>query len=322
MWQNRPELPEKPIHPTRIRLEASTHCQLRCPSCPTTAGSIDAALGKGFLRFSDFRALVDANPQLRAVELSNYGEILLNPELVQILEYAHERRVVIRGGAVNLNHASDAVLDAIVRTGVDKMSISIDGASRDTYSRYRVRGDFDRVLENIRRINALKEHYRTTRPELTWQFIVFGHNEHEIADARRMAAELDMKFSIKLSWDDEVSPIRDRAHVAKEIGSPAVTRAEHRELHGEPYLGEICEQLWVNPQINWNGDVLGCCRNFWGTFGANAFTDGLDAAVNSERMQYARRMLSGEAPPREDIPCSSCELYADRAAARRWRVGE
>ena len=54
---------------------------------------------------------------------------------------------------------------------------------------------------------------------------------------------------------------------------------------------------------------LGCCRNFWGDFGGNAFNDGLRACFNHEKMRYARAMLRGRKPPRDDIPCSTCEIY-------------
>ncbi len=30
--------------------------------------------------------------------------------------------------------------------------------------------------------------------------------------------------------------------------------------------------------------VLGCCRNFWGDFGGNAFTDGLVSSLNNEKI--------------------------------------
>ena len=39
-------------------LEASSHCQLRCPSCPTTDGSTQAAIAKGVLRPEAFRRLL------------------------------------------------------------------------------------------------------------------------------------------------------------------------------------------------------------------------------------------------------------------------
>jgi len=64
--------------------------------------------------------------------------------------------------------------------------------------------------------------------------------------------------------------------------------------------------------------VLGCGFNFWGDFGGNAFTDGLAAGVNSEKMRYAREMLSGRAPPRDDIPCATCEHYLAMRARSRF----
>ncbi len=64
--------------------------------------------------------------------------------------------------------------------------------------------------------------------------------------------------------------------------------------------------------------MLGCCRNFWGDFGANAFKEGLLPAVNSEKMQYARGMLTGSKPEREDIPCTTCEIYLDMKAKQHW----
>ena len=89
----------------------------------------------------------------------------------------------------------------------------------------------------------------------------------------------------------------------------ASTRDEYAESEGEIYLGSICNQLWSNPQINWDGLLLGCCRNFWGDFGANVFSDGLKKAVNNEKIVYARDMLQGKRPARDDIPCTTCEMY-------------
>ena len=51
------------------------------------------------------------------------------------------------------------------------LSCSIDGASPETYRVYRVRGDFDAVIANIRTINAHKRAYGTELPRLLWQFV-------------------------------------------------------------------------------------------------------------------------------------------------------
>jgi MoaA/NifB/PqqE/SkfB family radical SAM enzyme len=290
---------EHMIKPRAIRLEASSFCQLRCPSCPTTARAIHPAVGSGFLRPDDFRRLLDENPSLELIELSNYGEIFLNPQLPQILELAHQRGVAVNAAnGVNLNHVRDEVLEAIVKFQLRSMTCSIDGASQETYKRYRVRGNFDRVIGNIRKINAFKELDRSEFPRLRWQFIVFGHNEHELPQARRMAQELGMAFSVKLSWDDDFSPVADREAVRHESGTGAATRAEFRERHGRDYMQAICHELWDMPQVNWNGKVLGCSRNFWGDFGGNAFTDGLIASLNTTRRSPTREECCAARPRR------------------------
>lgn len=306
-----------PVAPTRILLETSSHCQLRCPSCPTATGAIDAAIGKGFLSASNFEHLLSHNPALREVELSNYGEILLNPELPAILEIAHRHGVIVRAdNGVNFNSAPQVALEAIVRYGLRSITCSIDGASPATYAEYRVRGSFDRVIANIRRLNTLKAAHASPWPVLTWQFVVFGHNEHELPAARALAEELGMLFCTKLSWDSSFSPVRDRALVAAEFG--VASREEFRQAQGRDYMSKICDQLWDSPQVNWDGRVLGCCRNFWGDFGANAFEVGVHAAANSEKMRHARRMLTGKVPARDDIPCTSCDIYKTRAANADW----
>lgn len=307
------------ISPSSIALEASSFCQLRCPSCPTASGAIDAAIGRGFLRFSDFQSLVDANPSVRRIELSNYGEVFLNPELLPILEYANRMGVTIAiDNGTNLNNVEDAVLEGLVKYKVSLLRCSIDGATAETYSKYRVRGDFDTVIANIERINHFKRIHFSELPYLGWQFIIFGYNEHELPRAREMAASLGMEFHPKLNWDSNFWPVRDADLVRRETGLTYTSRAEYTEMTGEIFLNSICHQLWDNPQINWDGKVLGCCRNFWGEFGGNAFTDGLSASLSGENIAYAREMLTGKKPAREDIPCTSCKIYISMNKSSKW----
>jgi len=298
--------------PTQIRLETSSFCNLRCPSCPTTTGEVHRqAVGGGFLRFENFRNLLDDNPRLKRIELANKGEIFLNPALLSMLELAHQRGVKLTADAgVNLNKVRPEVLEGLVKYQFLSLVCSIDGASEETYSIYRVRGKFTNVIDNIRKINELKQQYRSPFPELTWKFIVFGHNEHELPVAREMARELGMKFRPALNYDPNYSPVRDLEAVRAATGMGAATRDEYEGLYdGELYDESICHQLWDVPQINWDGKLLGCCINIWGDFGGNAFREGLRESLNTEQIVYARAMLLGRAPPREDIPCTTCHMY-------------
>lgn len=299
------------ISPASIRLEASSFCQLDCPSCPTAMKVTESHVGFGFLSFDNFKKLVDENPQIRHIELSNYGEIFLNPELDKIFEYGSKKKIVLTASnGVNLNTVKEQVLESLVKYKVKQLTISIDGVSQESYGKYRRNGRYENVIKHIEAINSWKQKYSSTQPLLRWQFVVFGHNEHEIDAARQFAEKLGMEFFLKLTWDDNFSPVKDRDHIKKLMGYSS--RQEFFQQTGRIYAGDICKQLWNAPQVNWNGAILGCCRNFWGDFGGNAFSDGLLAALNNPKIRYARAMLLGKVPGREDIPCSTCEIYKTR----------
>lgn len=309
----------QPILTSAIRLEACSACQLRCPSCPTTAGHTEEVVGKRALRLADFIKLVDDNPWVGRIELSNYGESFLNPELLGILRHAYERNVALNfANGANFNHVREEVLEGLVRYRVASVTCAIDGASQETYVQYRKRGNYDQVIANIRRVNHFKRTLGSELPLLSWQFIAFGHNEHEIPVAKALAQELGMRFFVKLSWDTDFSPIHDENAIRAATATGAASRSEYREKYGSDYLGDICMQLWKHPQVNWDGKVLGCCRNFWGDFGGNAFRDGLLASLSHEKMSYAREMLEGKKPARPDIPCTTCELYTRREHVKQW----
>jgi len=308
------------IKPFKIRLEASSFCQLRCPSCPTTSNAIHSAVGSGFLRLRDFQRLIVESPWLKEIELSNYGEIFLNPDLLEIIKFACERNVTLTAdNGTNLNNVKDNVLEGLVKYKLRSMTCSIDGASNETYKVYRVKGNFETVIENLRKINLFKKKHHSKYPLLKWQFVVFGHNEHEISLARKLASELNMKFYLKLSWDSKFSPVRDQKFVRKETG--VTSREEFKQKDGVCYMQWICYQLWEEPQINWDGKVLGCCRNFWGDFSGNAFRDGLFKSLNNENIRYARDMLLGKKVARENIPCTTCSIYLGMRADSTWLKG-
>ena len=303
------------IKPSFIMLDASSACQLKCPSCPTGQGMTLKTLGAKFLKFTDFKKLIDANPWIKSIELSNWGEILLNPEITAILKYGFKKNVALQANCgVNLNTATSDILEALVKYQLQGMTVALDGASNETYKIYRVGGDFERVIAHIRTINAFKQRYKTDLPKMTWQFIAFGHNEHEIEKARNMAVELNMDFRVKLSFGDLYtgkifSPVRNRELIRRESGLDCADRQEYLEKHGEHYLQKVsCGQLWENLQIHADGRLLGCSINYKLDYG-NVFEEGLLECINNEKINYARQMLMGLMPPREDIPCSTCIYY-------------
>lgn len=274
-----------------IRLDVSSICQLQCPCCPQSTGAMQT-LGKGFLSFDNFKKLLNKNPEIKNIEISNWGEIFLNPEFNQILAYAHQKGVTLDADSgVNLNTVADETMEALVKFQLHSLRISIDGATPETYQLYRRGGNFNRVIQNIKTINSYKKQYTSRYPLLTWQFVIFGHNQHEIEVAHDMARGLEMDFVIKESWARTFSPLKNVRQVSKNIKRDK--------------FSIWCAQFWSNPQIHFDGKLLGCCCNLWGDFG-NVFEEGLKECIESKKYQDVIKMLLGRKNITSDMPCLKC----------------
>lgn len=298
--------------PRTIRLEASTICQLNCPCCymRNDKNGVQEGCGLGFLSFENFKKIVDDN-YFESIELSNSGEIFLNPELIKIIEYSYLNKIkLFAENGVNLNNLSDELAEALVKYQFEEIVASIDGASQETYAKYRVNGNYDKVIENIKKIIYYKEKYKSDLPLVKWKFIVFGHNEHEIKLAKIEAKKLGIPIFFSTNWVDSFSPIKDVETCNKETGIQC--KGNVYEIILEKYRNDktqwfYCKELWTKPQINWDGQILGCCNNHKFNFGGNAFKDGLLKALNHPRMIYTKNMLTKNAEIIDNLPCSNCD---------------
>lgn len=309
------------IKPKTLNLEASSVCQLRCHTCPNAEGKIASTLGSGFMKFTDFRDTLDKNPYVNDVFLSEWGEPLLNPELIEMVKYAYKHGVRLYASS-NLNTMTRPLAEALVKYQFRFLTCSIDGVDNDSYRAYRKGGNFERVIDNIKMINEFKRKYHSRYPELEWQYIAFGYNEEMISVARKMAQDLNMGFYLKLGWGDlfgseAFSPIKNKELIRAETGLGAASKEEYYQKKGVALEREICTQLWVAPRVTFNGRVIGCCVSFWGDYG-NVFQEGLLKTLNNEKMDYARAMLMGEKPQRDDIPCTTCWFYDIMKADNSW----
>lgn len=272
-----------------LRIEASTLCQLKCPGC-WNANKKKSKLGEGYLKLKDFEAIIKKNPWIRKVEFSNFGEPLLNPELDRILNCAHKNNIRPSfGNGVNLNLINHSIIKAIVSSKTDKMLVSIDGATDEVYQKYRKGGSLPRVLANIEKINKEKIKQKSTTPRLVWQFLVFEHNRHEIDMARQLAQRYRMDFLVHNS--SEIMKKRSRMN------------KKNREFYNI-FSKENCHMLWTMPQVNYNGDILGCCQNQSRTFG-NILKTSTRKLLTSRPFKTFKKDAIND---RKALPCADCSF--------------
>ncbi len=298
--------------PKKIGLEACSLCQLNCPACGVRLLEKDAPKGwLGWLKFKDFKKFVDEN-NFELIDLSNRGEIFLNPELNKIIKYACKKEIKLTASnGVNLNTVSEKTLENLVKYKFKAITVSIDGATPETYKIYRRGGDFNTVINNIKTINKFKKQYNSEFPKLTWQFILFGHNEHEIELARKKAGELGMEIEFKRNVKSEYSPIKNKKLVEKQAGLKIYE--DRIELFQDVLRSKkmiTCSSLFDSPQIDYNGNLLGCCKIYYGNMGVNVFKQGLLNALNSPNVIYIKQILTDlSINPSLNIPCAKCSRY-------------
>ena len=309
----------KNLLPKKVRIDASTLCQLNCKSCYMRKNNF-GTLGKGYLKFADFKNFIQNNKFVRNIELSNSGEIFLNPDLLHILKYAFDNNIELEAtNGVNFNHVSDEILDALVKYKFKFITFSIDGASQDIYSMYRINGNFDTVVENIKRLNTYKQKYHSQFPMLSWQYILMEHNEGDVIKAKMIAEELQVRIFFKLTWDEGYIP-QNIEMLKRETGLKHLTGEELFNDEGRDHI-QICNQLWDSPQINWDGRLLGCCLVYTDDFGVNVFEIGLENAIKSKNYKYAKKMLQGEVgvPSKmKNLPCANCMKYKTMVETRQY----
>ncbi len=303
--------------PKSISLEACSLCQLDCPACYVRSLEKNAPKDwLGYLKFENFKKLVDDN-EFDRIELSHRGEIFLNPELDEIIEYAYNKRVKLTAATgVNLNTVSEKTLENLVKYGFWEMKVSIDGATPETYKIYRRGGDFDTVINNIKIINKFKKQYKTHFPMLKWQFIPFGHNEHEIELAKKKAEELDMEIKYTENYDSDYSPLKNPKRV-KELTDGIIDEKEYAKYVDIRLKKNKCMRIFEQLQIDYNGDLL--CHNYLETkglvccnnkFNCNVFEQGFLEALNSPDYIYAKKMLTDfTVEPKKGVVCTNCNKY-------------
>lgn len=233
--------------PVILTVETGNLCNLRCPYCFT--GAEELGRSRSMMSLDLYRRLMDElGDRLFLIELYNWGEPLLNKDLEDMIAIAHNKGVstfISTNLSLKPPVFDEARAERLVRSGLSVLACSIDGATQQVYEQYRVRGDLDAVLRNVRIVNDAKRKLGVTTPQLVWEYHVFPHNRHEIEQARAMAEELGMTFAVSKGW----IPGDDWDRSAYEfIGAGRAGR---------------CDFLWQRAVVHNDGGVSACCGLYY-----------------------------------------------------------
>lgn len=199
-------LTSRPFH---LMVDPSNSCQLHCPGCIHTHNEIwrqDKDWPNKLLDFEKFEKFLRMfGPFAFAGTFYNYGEPLINKRIHEYIALA-KKYLIYTEISSNLSLPSiDA--EALVKSGLDNMFLSVDGATQKTYETFRRGGNLQYVLKNLKELVGARNKLGIKKPYLIWRYLTFEHNLHEVEEAFRLAREIgvdafDVTYPFDVSNDD------------------------------------------------------------------------------------------------------------------------
>ncbi len=189
--------------PPRLYVECTAACNISCfQSCCAPETGITRTRQAGMLDFDLFTRVIDeAGPTLGRVDFFNYGEAFLHKRAVEMCEYIKTTFPhIYLYTSTNGLALDEPKVRRLIRSGIDEVTFSIDGASQDAYVRYRQRGNFEKALANMRAAADEKHRNGLELPFINWRYILFNWNDNdrEMDRARALAADAGVD---RLCWE-------------------------------------------------------------------------------------------------------------------------
>lgn len=313
--------------PRRIEVEPTTRCALRCVKCEQKYWKEE----RRNMSFHDFKRIVDMFPPLRAISTTGIGHGFENPDYMQMLAYCKKKALYTQlFDTFLLMNAARA--EEVVRLGVDRIMLSMDGATRDTYERHQVGSKFDRVVGNLRHLLDVKERQGSLVPEIAFVYVVMKDNLHEMSLFLELLHEIfrnrqpviwvqfirlivfeenEQYDALQEDYDREVAKTEA---LARRLGGFRLTMV-HCDPQARP-SARMCT-AWTVPFITVEGDVYPCCTFTEGNIRevmrhnclGNVFETDFRTLWNSATYRDFRSCFSEGRVPRICREYSKCSLF-------------
>ena len=252
------------ISPRSIQIEATTRCNLKCTFCELSYWTEVAA----DLNVADFQKMLEHLPRLRRLELTGIGEPLMNREIYKILGYAKSRGIRI-SMTDNFTMVTEKAARRLVDLGVDRICLSLDGATKASYEKVRVGANFDKVTRNARRLIEIRRQAGRRKPEVMANFVVTADSYPEATAVVELAHDLGIRlvqFDCVKTFDkteafgtDAVADAREASLEAAFARARALGVLVKWMYFEQDVAIEHCSRPWNRNFVTRDGYVHPCC---------------------------------------------------------------
>jgi radical SAM protein with 4Fe4S-binding SPASM domain len=268
---------KKDIHwgnPFALSIEPTTSCNLRCPECPSGLRSFTRPIGS--IEFNIYKSIIDeCRSFLSYLILYFQGEPFLNRNFFDLVKYASENGIYTVT-STNAHFLDNENAKKTILSGLDKIIVSLDGTDQETYERYRIGGDYKKVIKGIQNLVYWKQKLNKPKPLIILQFLIMKSNQHQIRDIKKLIQKLKVdQLAIKtaqvynLEKGSEIIPDNDKLSRYKIINGKYIIKNK---------LENKCWRMWSSSVITWDGKMVPCCfdkdaKHIYGTLKENQFSE-------------------------------------------------
>jgi radical SAM protein with 4Fe4S-binding SPASM domain len=242
--------------PLSISIEPTTSCNLRCPECPSGLRAFTRPTG--MMKKELFESVVNQlAPSLSYLIFYFQGEPYLHPHLLEMVRFASQKRIYT-ATSTNAHFLNDEAAKETVESGLDRLIISLDGTTQETYQSYRIGGKLHKVIEGTKNILRWKRELKSMTPHVIFQFLVVRHNEHQTEAVKKLAEKLgvdEVKLKTAQIYNFEngsdLIPLNQKysRYERNRNGKYSLKNGLHNE----------CWKMWHSCVVTWDGKVVPCC---------------------------------------------------------------
>ena len=270
--------------PVEYIVETTAKCNLYCPMCPRETHKQPKADMSGGV----FETLVEqSGASAEHMMLIGLGEPFMDPHIFDRIEFCH-RHSISTLLSTNGTFLDEKRAARLLDSPLEQITLSFDGARKETFEFYRKGANFEKVRENFVRFARMK-HERRSKLQVVVQMVRMEGNAGEVADFMAFWKAVPGIDQIRVK-EDETNLMRpDAGHAAEDWKHP-------------------CHYLWRGPvYVKQNGDVYPCCQSYMldGAPLGNLEKESLFSIWNSPAMTEMRRLHAAGRGGDVDV-CSRC----------------
>jgi putative metalloenzyme radical SAM/SPASM domain maturase len=183
-------------HPSKLFVEVTTRCNLQCGMCVKQNGM--GGIPEGSMSMETFERLAPAFPHLDSLVLNGIGEPLLHPHLELFISRARSR--LPENAWVGFQSNGMALTDdravSLVDAGLDRICISLDTVSDDSFRSIRSGGEMGGIVAAFASLKRARARSRERDVRIGIEFVLMRNNLSDLPEAIRWAGRLGARFAI------------------------------------------------------------------------------------------------------------------------------